>query len=123
LDIDNGRITGQADFEICLALLMFMHSLPVRRRLALVWGVKERTMGRYIQQCIPYWGKIGEQLSILGINRAYIDAERPLEYEKVDLLHVSNLADGKDYMTELKRSDRLLQRFQISSKVHCGAIG
>jgi hypothetical protein len=66
-------------------------------------------MGRYIQDRIPYWGKIDEQLSILDINRAYINAKQPLEYEKKDLLDVSNLADGKDYMTELKRSDRLLQ--------------
>jgi hypothetical protein len=31
------------------------------------------------------------------------------------------LVDGKDYMVEVKRSDRTLQHFQISSKVHHAA--
>jgi hypothetical protein len=57
----------------------------------------------------------------LFINEAYLDAEHPEEYHVEKMVDAALLIDGKDYMVEVKQSDRTLQHFQISSKVHHAA--
>jgi hypothetical protein len=112
---------GLTDFEQCLATKMFMQSIPQRQRLATIWGVGPSTMGRYLKEWLPYWGKAGEFLSILHITPDYLESERPDEYYREGLEDVGSLVDGKDFLIEVKRKDKAIQRIQISSKVNAAA--
>jgi hypothetical protein len=108
-------------FERCICAKMFMHSIPQRQRLASIWSVSPSTIGKYLKEWLPYWGKAGEFLSILHITADYLKSERPEEYYKEGLEDVASLVDGKDYLIEVKRKDKTIQRIQISSKVNAAA--
>ena len=106
---------GLTEFEKCLAAKMYIHSIPQRERLSKIWGVQASTMGNYLKDWLPQWGAAGENLSIVSITKEYLDAEQPEEYFDENQEDVAALVDGKDYLIEVKRKDKTIQRIQISS--------
>ena len=97
------KLSHLTEFERCLVAKMFAHFIPVRNRLALIWGVSRHAITRAIKTWLPYWGKANGQISNLFINEAYLDAEHPEEYHVEKMVDAALLMDGKDYMVEVKR--------------------
>ena len=56
-----------------MATKLFMHALPVRRKIALIYSISERSAGNYVWDWLPRWGKAGKQLSILNITEEYLN--------------------------------------------------
>ena len=104
-------------FEHCLIAKMFIHSFPIRTRLAKVFGISGSQVGRIISEWVPRWGKAGEQLSVLIIDEHYLRKECPKEYEFLSEEKVAALLDGKDFRLHYKRNDTKKQRSMISSKI------
>ena len=110
-----------SDFQQCVLTKLFMHSMPVRCRIAKIVGITDQRMGQIIQRWAPVWGKWGEQISILRITKEYLDRERPLEYEALGFENVAALFDGKDYLCHVRRKESKKQRSQMSNKVKAAA--
>jgi hypothetical protein len=104
-------------FEHCLVAKMFIHAIPIRRRLATIFGIEDRQAGRIVNKWVPRWGKAGEQLAILVIDDDYLRQERPDEYEFLEQEKVGALVDGKDWRLHFRRKDARKQRSMISSKI------
>jgi hypothetical protein len=127
LHIDDDSTTGKATrvkynkLEHCLIAKIYMHSIPIRRRLSMMFAISEAHCGRIIKEWLPRWGKAGEQLAILIINDEYLDKELPAEYKRLGLEKVAALLDGKDYLLQVIRKDDKKRRSQMSSKMHAAA--
>ena len=59
---------------------------------------------------------------MLDIDEEYLQSERPIEYDREDVLNTAMLLDGKDYLVDTLRSDITFACNQNSAKSD-GAAG
>jgi hypothetical protein len=86
--------------------------------LACIWGKSRQSVGRYIYEWAPKWGKVGLQLSILDIPAFFLKEAMPQEYIDAKLDKVGALVDGKIIMTQECRGHSVVKRAMWSDKTH-----
>ena len=111
------KILRLTPFEHCLATKMFFHCMPVRSKVAKIFGTGNSQIGKILEKWAPRWGKAGEQLSILIITDDYLKKDLPDEYRLLDFANVAALFDGKDFLIQVKRTDDKMRRTTVSSKM------
>ena len=90
-----------------------------------IFGVANRkTVGQYIDRWMPVLGELGDMLSsfidILDVE-AYAELE-PQSYKDLALRKIAAVIDGKDFLCETCRKDKVLNCAQSSNKVNHSAI-
>lgn len=110
-------------FEKCLIAKMRMHRKQTLRHLSWIWGRSRRSIGRYVYEWVPKWGKVGLQLSLLDIPPFFLKEAMPQEYKDAKLENTGALLDGKVIMTEDCRQHSAIKRALFNDKTkHPGLL-
>jgi len=112
------------DYESCLMTLMWMENDAMDYgMLQCIWGVKDdKTLTDKIKVWSDIIGVAGEHLSILRIDKPFLDKTLPSKYKWIGMIDTACVVDGKDIKGESVRNDRLASNTQRSNKVGWSAI-
>ena len=116
--------TKLSEYEQCLIGLMYLESGMSQQKIAGIFGYLDHsTISRVCALWVPKWGRLGRHLSILPFIDAFtIDEMESEKFVALDLRKVAYLKDGKDFLSDTSRTDRVLNNAQQSSKVHHSAV-
>ena len=121
----NDEDKGLSQFEQILLTLFFCNSLWNYKIIGSLFGVKSRiTVGKIIDKWLPVIGEIGDMLSSFYdlIDEQSLKKLEPEWYIRMNLRKIAAIVDGKDFLTETIRSDRVLNSLQSSNKVNHSAF-
>jgi hypothetical protein len=106
------------NFEQCLVARMLMRTRLSKEWITLILGFAygAGTVGKCVAKWAPRWGKVGQHLSMLDIDKEYLEAECPQGYDDEEMLKIACLVDGKDILMEWIRKDKTMNRSQLSNK-------
>ena len=119
------RGRSMTEFEKCLLTKMRIHRGYPQSTLGLIWGRSVTRVSEFISEWAPRWGEAGEDLSILDISEEFLVDTYPESYKSQFGVPVVGstkggicaVPDGKDFMTEVPRSNTVLTRASHSDKV------
>jgi hypothetical protein len=112
-----------SEFELCLMSLTWMNNKKDRLDVSTMFGTFKNNVTRANSVWVERWGRAGVALSILPfIDAELIDELEPEKYVKLNLRDVGSVLDGKDYLTETARSDRVNNVSQQSNKMSHSAF-
>ena len=122
---EKGGATGLTEFEQVLLTLFYTNTKYNYSSVGTVFGIASRTKVRhYIDKWLPLFGELGDMLSTFC---AYLDASaigtlEPHWYKLLELNLIAALVEGKDWLSETYRRDRVLNCAQASNKVNHSAF-
>ena len=120
-----GRNGSLSEVEQCLLTLIYTNTRWSYDIIGLMFGVNSvQTVGEYIIKWMPLLGERGDMMSsflTLMDEESYEELE-PKSYKEVDLRKVGALVDGKDFLTETVRVDRVLNCALARNKMHASAF-
>lgn len=104
-----------SDLEKCLLTKLFFRRDMNEEFIALIFGKHRTSIGKYLKEWAPRWGKAGEQCSILDITLEYLDSEEPDRSKQVGTTR-KILVDGADTTIEGSRKDYKADAIEYGSK-------
>jgi hypothetical protein len=120
-------VGGTSDDTVSEIEKSVMYLLRVECKLSLafisfIWPIHRTTIGRYIKKWAIKWGRLGQHLSFLDVNRTYLEEETNAVWDKVNMSKVAVLDDGKDYSMEVVRKDSAVKSSMYSDKIGGSAV-
>lgn len=120
-----GGSSGLTEFEQVLLTLFYCNTHFNYYTIGSMFGIASKTTVRtYIDKWLPLLGELGTMLSCLTeyIDSKALNALEPESYKRLGLQLIAAVVDGKDFMSETCRRDRVLNSAQISNKVNHSAF-
>lgn len=114
-----------SDFEKVLLTMFFCQTNMNYDMIGAMFGLHSRkTVGEIIDKWMPILGEAGDQLSTFThyLDDEALDELLPKWYRELELNDVCAVIDGKDFMSETVRVDRVLNCAQSSNKVNHSAF-
>jgi hypothetical protein len=98
------------DMEQIFATLVFTNTTWNMRTIGEMFGIKEKTLSKYVNTWLPLLGECGDHMSdfLHFMDESAYDALEPQGYKDIGLRKVAALVDGKDFLTDTVRVDRVL---------------
>ena len=116
---------GLREFEQILLTLLWTNTYWYQDVIGVLFGIKSnKTVANYINRWLPLLGECGDMLSSLlpFMDATSFEALEPESYIDMNLRMIGALVDGKDFLTETVRSDRVLNCALASNKMHHSAF-
>ena len=113
---------AMCEYEKCLIAKMRMHQAFKMETLSATWDRDATVIGRYIQEWAPKWGEAGKDFSILDISKGFLARTLPQKYKDAGMTNICGVPDGKDFMTDVIRSNTMMTRAGYSDKVHHSGV-
>ena len=120
----NNKDRSLSEVEQILLTLVFTNTRWSYGIIGLMFGVGKSAVAKYITKWMPMLGERGDMMShlLIFLDSAAYDALEPESYKEVGLRKVAALVDGKDFLTETVRVDRVMNCAQASNKMHASAF-
>jgi len=116
---------GLREFEQILLTLLWTNTLWNGDVIGVLFGIKSTTtVSNYIKKWMHLLGECGDMLSsfLPFMDESSFEALEPESYIDMDLRKIGALVDGKDFLSETVRSDRVLNCALASNKMHHSAF-
>jgi len=116
-----GKYGGLNEVEQVLLTLLWTNTFWNRAIVGFLFGIKSKdTVSKYVNRWMPLLGECGDMMSsfLPYLDEAALDALEPQSYIDMDLRKIGLIVDGKDFLTETVRSDRVLNCALASNKMH-----
>jgi hypothetical protein len=112
------------DMEQIFATLVYTNTTWNMTTIGEMFGINRKTLSKYVNTWLPLLGECGDHMSdfLHFMDESVYDALEPQGYKDIGLRKVAALVDGKDFLTDTVRVDRVLNTAQASNKMHASKI-
>ena len=116
------RNTKLTRFEQVLITLMFFTNAFDYGYISAIFGCHRNLVGRCIKGWAERFCEAGYHMARLPLTKEFLDETYPTSYLDLDFTHpVATVVDGTDVLMETVRTDRYVNIFQASNKMHSSA--